>query len=402
MDAPTKGRYVKPSGLIVEQQVHERSSALVIGHFGAGNLGDDLMLASITRLLEDHKIRVIIFAKSYDIGDLIPIEAPFCEVLVRGSVLTLLRKLSNVDLVILGGGTHFQDNFRASRYAKSIISMIRFVVLFGASKLMSKKVAWVGVGIGPVQTTFSKVTVKLCAAFTNKISVRDEESFSELERLGITGARLGFDLAALLSEFREQKRDINLDNDLVLGISLFSAPGLRGSGVQQDEFWEKWKDAIEIAFAKTPGLHVKLIVFLKLSGSLGDLDDIHETYARLSRIAPERVEVVPYKSTKGSLEKIAACNRFLAARYHSTVAAGLFGIPMIVAPYDRKVIDVARQLELNELALLKPKRSMSVEDLASLIMRLLEEPELFRPRLTLDAAAFLSKQNSLLIDELLA
>lgn len=375
-------------------------NALIIGHFGAGNFGDDLMLASMVYLLSVRDVSITVLAKSKSIGDVIEEQDARLNIVRRNSALGIVRALIRSKYLILGGGTHFQDNFHRMRYIKSLISLLRFLSIFIFARLMSVRIGWIGVGVGPVQTLPAALLIKACAMLTDEISVRDEASAKELAKLGIERVKIGFDLAALLPDF-ERNRDVSPRESVVVGVSLFSAADLRGRHAKHFAFWEAWKEAIEIAFKHNEKLCIKLIVFLDLGGTLGDVDDLQEVYERLLKIAPKRVTLAPYVSTRRTLEQIADCDRFLAARYHSAVAAGLFGLPMIVAPYDRKVEDVAHQFGLKEGAIFANCHEETAADMAARIDELILDPDQFRPKLLRSQAYGMSQQNALVLDELL-
>ena len=375
-------------------------SALVIGHFGARNFGDDLMLASICGILSDKDVHITVFAKSDNIGDLIDRQSTYISVLRRGSIFDIYSTMRKTDILILGGGTHFQDNFRASRYVRSLVSLSRFLALFTAARIMGVRIGWIGVGIGPARSLPTSVLIKICSMLTEQISVRDEASDRELRRLGIKRSRLGFDLVALLQDIKPERKPVRGDRTL-MGVSLFSAGQLQGDGVQTNGFWSTWKDAIEASFRKHETLYINLIVFLDLAGELGDVDDLAEMHDRLARIDPDRVSMTQYTSTRKTLEAIASCDLFMAARYHSVITAGLFGIPMIVAPYDRKVVDAALQIGLEKHAIMMPTSQETLSDMTSRIDEILYSPERFTPAMDRQEAFTLSRQNMDAVNALL-
>ena len=90
---------------------------LILGHFGAGNLGDELMLRGLLGVMAetwpDQVHARVVWAGAYSLETpnraLISVEA------VRPTIEAIWRALRDSDFVVVGGGTHFHDDYPLAR-----------------------------------------------------------------------------------------------------------------------------------------------------------------------------------------------------------------------------------------------------------------------------------------------
>ena len=110
-----------------------------------------------------------------------------------------LSGLVKSDCVILGGGTHFHDDYPKSRLARHALYLGRILLFQLIAKMFGRRVLWIGVGIGPLTKDLFELLTLVGCRLTDGVSVRDDASFRELRKIGYEGKLiLGSDLAMLL------------------------------------------------------------------------------------------------------------------------------------------------------------------------------------------------------------
>jgi polysaccharide pyruvyl transferase WcaK-like protein len=157
----------------------------IFGYYGHGNAGDEAILAALNNGLKnqipnakvcaysanpedttlDHQI------ESYKFFSLDPIS--FIKGIFgrrRKSYIASLYNFLKTDIVIIGGGGIFYDAPDENRWVVGYTKLIKTAKLFG------KKVAIVGVSVGPIHNEESGKAIAQAFVITDFISVRDNSS----------------------------------------------------------------------------------------------------------------------------------------------------------------------------------------------------------------------------------
>lgn len=152
-----------------------RPRVVISGYYGFGNVGDELILASIV-----HDLRQVgewrIFVLSANPQK--TASAYKVRAVNRSSLGDILRVLRGADLFISGGGSLFQD-------VTSTRSLYYYLGLIDLAQTMYKKVMVYGQGIGPINNWFNRVLANHILNNVQLITVRDEDSLKELKKLGV-------------------------------------------------------------------------------------------------------------------------------------------------------------------------------------------------------------------------
>lgn len=153
----------------------------IIGNYGATNIGDDAILTSILIKLKGHEV-VVFSAHPKMSKDLFKIKtAPLFPLGIRSFFKLGLRKsiqaLKKCDVVILGGGGLFQDNYL---YACFLWAWQVFWV-----KCLKKPLFVYATGVGPLKTKMGQWLAKWAYRKADVITVRDDYSAKVLKKIGI-------------------------------------------------------------------------------------------------------------------------------------------------------------------------------------------------------------------------
>ena len=183
-----------------------KTKVLIIGYYGAGNLGDEVLLDATINLLK----------KTYDSPEITVLTSNVedttknrkVEAVYRGDYIHIIKTIKNSHLVIGGGGSMLQN-------VTSNESLIYYLGILRLAKLLGKKVALLGNGIGPLNTSFYQSLTKNVLKKLDAIVLRDKDSYNLLKNFGLTNIYLGNDLVYSLDKIEshykiERKVLINL------------------------------------------------------------------------------------------------------------------------------------------------------------------------------------------------
>lgn len=208
---------------------------LIIGNYGAGNLGDDAILGGILTDLKNVNWNGEVLVTcggqktSTEIYKRVK-RVPFMPSglkshFARTQVKTAQQAFESIDMVIMGGGGLFTDSesLRAPyiwyKQAKALIRAKKPYVIYGQS-------------IGPLRSIWSRHFARKTFKHAKAILVRDQESLHMLSKWGLKGT-LGTDpaLSWLTEELQKQPK-----KEAVLLISLRHWPKL---GLKEWKTWTK-------------------------------------------------------------------------------------------------------------------------------------------------------------------
>jgi len=178
------------------QKLHRALTAskmkiIICGNYGAGNLGDELILKGILKMLNEklskHIAEITVLSASpkltkklHGVDAVKKIPAGFRSFIKGILTLSFFRTLSVIkkcDLFILGGGSLFDDTFPRASFIWGIQVL--------AAYIYKKPVYIFANGFGPLNTLTGKLITHLVCDYAKFISVRDEASVELLRELGI-------------------------------------------------------------------------------------------------------------------------------------------------------------------------------------------------------------------------
>lgn len=300
-------------------------SILIVGNYGAGNLGDDAILGGIVTELHNLGYKGEIQVTHGGVQSSSEIykglkKVPFIPVGLRSRFKKSRREawaaVKRADCIILGGGGLFMDE-------ESWKAPIIWAAQAKACWKLEKPYLCFGQSIGPLKHFWSRRLTKQVFKRAKAVHVRDEDSAKLLKGWGIE-ASVGTDPA--FSWLLQEKRKI--PRKPVLLVSLRSWPGF-------SDFSPLVKE-IQV-FAKRKNLKPIL-----LSTDLREkkLESPWEWYQPNSALA--------------AFEAIAKAEIAVTMRLHAGIFALASGTPLIALSYSKKVQNLFTKLDIKgSFALLK-------------------------------------------------
>lgn len=321
-----------------------QQKALLMGYYGVGNLGDEMMLVCLKKWLEQQGFQLTVLSESpaavSQSSGLPAIEnAPLLgewawrRSWLEGRAWGVLRALAASDVLIVGGGDLIRDQLGWRTFFFTMEKMM-------AAILLGKKVCLVNAGISRPSTRYGRIILKWALRRCERIIVRDAQSESVCRELGVTQqVSLAPDIALALPDLLvERKRAgmrIHHANPYVL-VCLRHNPNTFHS-------YEMTALRVRTLARSLDNLierHNVDVVFLPMHAvspnGKGDAS-LHGQVAR----AMAHGERVRLRAWTPDLDEVCGWIRdarlVLAMRLHAAVLAYSFGRPCALMPYDRKV-----------------------------------------------------------------
>ncbi len=317
----------------------KKQSAKVItltGYYGAGNLGDDLMLqALIHHLLNDPDIILNIFQFNHTTP--LPIIANnrinTIKIPPKGinRFLTAARTLLRTDWLIFGGGTCFTDSAGDGSFK-----------LFMLAKLLGCRLGYIGVGIGDLNHQSRKWKTKILLRISDLITFRDNRSYT-----------YGLALAGKSSDNKIYKTEdlcyLGIDNQTsgkventhdVKPVWVISVRPLEQylPKEQLETFWDDWTDWLYDILKKNRPLK---IVFLPID----DQRDIPISKTICQSIKDKdlhhnnlEIAVENNLSADEKRRLLASADHIISMRLHACLLGYAYNVPTFGIAYCKKVI----------------------------------------------------------------
>lgn len=315
---------------------HRPLRIATVGFQGFGNVGDEAILTGIEALLAGRNVRVTtVFSGPVPVGIF---AFPGAERVVCGRHVPTLRALGalrRVDLLLLAGGGIFNDHW---------IGVIpRYVGWTLAARLAGARVAWIGVGVGPIRRRVLRWLTRVGARAARLVTVRDPASAGM-----VGGAR----------------------PSVVPDPSVFNVPpGARGdSGVGIIV-----RGPARVSIAAERRLVEAILETLRMLEASGAAPVVMTMAGPADRTFVERLQAAagaagspaPQIEALGpapsdALTRLATLSGVITVRLHGLLLAALAGVPAVPIAYDVKVRAAAEQLGLGDLAVALPDVSASL------------------------------------------
>lgn len=325
-----------------------RVRAMTIGYQGRGNVGDEAILAGIAGILAGSQVTI----ETVVAGPLPVPAAPSATRLPMPRWLpsvALLRALRRSDLLIIAGGGLVND------YWSTLIP--RYLLLTATGRLLGCRVAWIGVGAGPIRRRAWRWLAGGLVALSSLFAVRDARSFAVIRRISAAA-------------HVRQVPDPAWFNEVPPSVVPTEGLGvvLRGPAPGEEARAGRLFDAIAevIAARALTGSPVALV------SMQADADGAAIVAVR-ERLEPRglKVEVVRLPlETSLAIGRLARFEAVVTVRLHGLLLAALADRPCLPLVYDPKVAAAAEQLGLGTIAL--PVAEVSSEAIIAGLARVSE------------------------------
>ncbi len=302
-------------------RMQTKYDVMISGYYGFKNSGDDALLKAIIHNLrlfkEDIKVTVLSMnpretRRVYGV-----------DAINRINIIKIWWVMRRTKLLINGGGSLIQD-------ITSTKSLLYYLAVIKMAKQLGLKVMVYANGFGPVRKPRNREITKKTINQVDIITLREEGSKEELNRLGITRPPIYVTAdPALTLDATDDETVNNVFSQE--GIDL-SAP-LVGFSVRAWEGDEKYSDVIARTadyMIDTYGVHP---VFIPMHYPR----DLHIAHTILSKMKGKGYSINNKYSVAETLGIIKRMDMLIGMRLHALIYAASFGVPVIGLVYEPKV-----------------------------------------------------------------
>lgn len=295
--------------------------AVISGYYGFHNLGDEAVLYSMIQTLRefDPGFQPVVLsadpkftARTYGV-----------EAVNRWKPGEVMNALRRADMLISGGGSLLQD-------VTGLKNLAYYLGVMWMARMLGKPVVFYAQGIGPVNSRRGRKMVARAANGAALITVRDEESRTDLLDMGV-------------------KKPVLVTADPVLGLDPEKVPAGPGRGILKESGaglgrgrlvgvsvrpWKggEWQPVLAGVCDRLVQREMQ-VVFLPMQHP-GDLE-VSEAVAGMMReksvIVRRSCSVPEMLSVAGNLDLL------VGMRLHSLIIAAVLGVPPVGITYDPKV-----------------------------------------------------------------
>jgi len=299
------------------------SKVLVSGYYGFNNAGDEAMLMAMLEAFRDGipGVQVAVLSRDPERTE----QEHHVFGVPRANLFAIRRWVKWADLIVSGGGGLLQD-------VTGSLNILYYLGIVALGLWYKKPVMLYGHGIGPVRARVLRLLVRLVCDRVNLITVRDQASLRELQRMGI------------------RRPSMHVTADPVLGLGAVPDPDgqgariLAGWGVSlqspvigiSPRKWGKDPSQIPILASVCDHLCIHLgaqVVFCPMQFP-EDLEVSKEIASHMKRPA---IIIDRRLSVRDLMWAIGAMDLMLGVRLHGLILASMMGVPVVGISYDPKV-----------------------------------------------------------------
>lgn len=297
------------------------SKIVISGYYGFGNGGDEAMLAAILEaileIIPEAEITVISGNPKRTA------EKHGVKAIPRLDMGKIFGAIRRCDLLISGGGSLLQD-VTSDRSLYYYLSIIRIATL------LSRPVMLYAQGIGPLRRHMAQRAVGKVLNSVDLITVRDETSRQELERLGVTRPPVSVTADAVLSM---HPVDVTIGRRLLKDFPLSGVRPRIGVSVRAWKNEIQYRAELAAALDQLQEEFQADIIFIPMQHP-DDTAEAHE----VRRLMHGNAYILEQVYTTTELLALTGCMDLLVGvRLHALVFASLMGKPVVGISYDPKI-----------------------------------------------------------------
>lgn len=324
----------------------------LFGYYGQGNLGDEAILASMVAGLSSAGIQLTVYSDDpilvsgmhqVDSCNIFPITlVRFAKSLLKRDRLSILRaiwRFIRADVIVIGGGGLFFDTPETNRWMKGYVSLV------GLAKRLRKKVAIVGVSVGPIHHWDSRGELKRAFEHSDLITVRDGPSRALLIDCGVEQSEIrvvpDFVFALPSCEQTRAAEILKAETGFTGSDFVVLAPCVYNIGV------EGWIDSYRALITEIISTSKRSVVLVPMQRTNGH-DDFYAIERIIEKIDPSvlaRVGWIAGAYSPTEIQGVFSLASFVfSERLHGTIMAANTGRPFMSLAYMPKVAGVLDML----------------------------------------------------------
>jgi len=309
----------------------------LFGNYGANNLGDDLIMQQIILNHPNHKFTI--FSAQPKISKPLTknkhthiyLFPTGIRSLLKLTIFKSIKELYQCKVVIMGGGTLFQDN----QFKAIIIWSWQFFWIW----ILRKPLFIYATGIGPLKYKFSKYATKKVYKYATQITVRDYNSKKLLLKLGINPKRI-IKTNDPVFAFIPKKLEKKITKQ-------FITISLRNSKIPQEKLINTFTIWIRNYLKNNKQNQIALI---SMQDNL-DTKIFIKIKKNLSKNQKKRVLIIIPKDKQELIHILSQTQIAIGMRLHFNILCALTKTPFLPIYYSDKVKSLCTELKISDLGL---------------------------------------------------
>jgi polysaccharide pyruvyl transferase CsaB len=315
----------------------QKINILNYGMYGAINVGDEMIAASFVQYTKERipssditlltmspkkTIKFINNKLDYKTVKLIPFKLNFIIKVVK-----LIRTIRKNEVIIIGGGGLFQD-----QYSANLPSGALFIA--GLGKLMNKKVYILGTGAGPIKRKWLSKIMKDILENVDLVSVRDHESMAFLKKLEVENSnvyRTG-DLVPLYNFNSHVPFKIESERKILTFILR------KWKGLNPEKLAELTSNLVRNSYT------VHFLCYEKMSDELLAQEIISKV-----KCNNEFVKIISPTDIDDVLTSLQESSLVVSMRLHGCILSNSLRIPLIPVYYESKILEYSKLVNLDNV-----------------------------------------------------
>ena len=317
------------------------------GYYGFNNFGDDLILRSlIENIMSYGKTEFLV--RSLNKGPYLGENVVYTKVdkIIANSKVNrayrlvkylkkILLYIKKTDFVIVGGGTLIHDN-------KSRWSLLIIFLLVISSKILFKRIFFVGVGISDLKYKSSYIMLNLITKLSSGFYIRDIEAEKILRKANVVEKRfqLTADLAYSLKHLKK-KSDKTGDNKRInIGITMvdnaFYNKKIQGAIIEYVALLKNINYEFEVHF----------IPFHEMSADCDNTINDSKVMIKIKQELSEENIIIEEQIGEKFDKVYESLDLVIGMRFHSLVLAAIYEIPFIGINHDNKIVGICKSYDM--------------------------------------------------------
>ncbi|MDP4029401.1 MAG: polysaccharide pyruvyl transferase family protein [Gallionella sp.] len=272
----------------------------------------------------------------------------------RDDLCRLYQEIESSDLLVLGAGNFLVD------YSIDILkgSIPRFLVMSLMAEMTGTPIFWFGMSVGPLNTKIGRDMSRLAARMATVITVRDEKSITELNRLGVEKEIFLLPDAALGLRFPAKGhgmkfpayRNAHSGGDPVIAVSVRSMPS--GAGLSTDDYIKLMSETCNCLIEK---YRCNVLFIPQCPYEFGNhAEDDRNIAAEVIKRSGKKEKLFSVEEKMNAYDCLSLYERAMGAvctRLHGNVFSIRHGVPTVGLNYNPKVLEFYKWLGCEEYAM---------------------------------------------------
>ena len=309
----------------------KKTNVLFVGHFGAKNIGDELLLrAEIDLLDQTFPTGIKPFVYSYNVSTAYYDKSPYRIKQIQGfsfrsffnSIYQIIKCVKNIDLIIVGGGGIIQDKYFVYRPLSTLIpAIIGFIY--------NKPIYGFSLGIYKINLTINKRIFKSFIKYARFITYRDKTSEDNIKKIeDINVSKNSFLIPDSALAINIHNFDISLNTTNVNPYFVITI---------REVFSEVINDLVELIQEQSIKYQVKELKLIAFE----DVPSEYEVLSKLSKRLSEKftIEIISFPNLNNYLSLLKNSTLIIAGRLHGCIPSYVLGKNLIGLAYEEKVSD---------------------------------------------------------------